>query len=314
MQSDDATEHAALLRGWTMEMAQFSPGRFSGSLVDIRCDHVQFMREKTNTALIKRGQAWKDALVFSIPLQMESTGRYAGRPLAETCVLLNDGMKLADLCTPPALDLICIALDRNWLIDRAAVLGYDDLVEKLREPAQRIELTPVAFARTRAALSGIFDTVCATSAALDHARGLAVLEEALALYVLEASGKATEDNRPMTRADWNLTDRARSYVLDNAEDQPTIYDVCSHVGVSRRKLQNCFNEAFDCSPGQFLRIVRLNKVRRDLRVMSDAKVSATIGDVAARWGFWHWSRFANDYSRFFGELPSETLRKAAQRH
>lgn len=294
-----------------MEMAQFSPGRFSGSLIDIRCDNVQFMRERTNTALIKRGQAWKDALVFSIPLQMESTGRYAGKPLTGTAVLLNDGMNLGDLCTPPALDLICIALDRNWLIDRATVLGYDGLVERLRAPAQKIALTPAAFDRTRAALSEIFDTVCAASAALDHARGLAALEEALAIQVLDASGQGAEDNHPMTRADWNLTDRARAFVLDNAEDQPTIYDVCSHVGVSRRKLQNCFNEAFDCSPGQFLRIVRLNKVRRDLR---DASGATTIGDVAARWGFWHWSRFANDYARFFGELPSETLRKAAQRH
>jgi len=32
----------------------------------------------------------------------------------------------------------------------------------------------------------------------------------------------------------------------------------------------------------------------------------TVGDVAARWGFWHLSRFAADYSRLFGELPSAT--------
>jgi len=32
----------------------------------------------------------------------------------------------------------------------------------------------------------------------------------------------------------------------------------------------------------------------------------SIGDVAARWGFWHLSRFAADYTRLFGELPSAT--------
>jgi AraC family ethanolamine operon transcriptional activator len=35
-----------------------------------------------------------------------------------------------------------------------------------------------------------------------------------------------------------------------------------------------------------------------------------IGDVAARWGFWHFSQFSADYRRMFGELPSETLRGA----
>jgi AraC family ethanolamine operon transcriptional activator len=33
-----------------------------------------------------------------------------------------------------------------------------------------------------------------------------------------------------------------------------------------------------------------------------------VQDIAARWGFWHLSHFANDYRRMFGELPSETAR------
>jgi len=36
-----------------------------------------------------------------------------------------------------------------------------------------------------------------------------------------------------------------------------------------------------------------------------------VQDIAARWGFWHLSHFANDYRRMFGELPSETLRSSA---
>jgi len=34
-------------------------------------------------------------------------------------------------------------------------------------------------------------------------------------------------------------------------------------------------------------------------------------DVAWRWAFWHQSRFAADYRRLFGELPSETPRRQA---
>jgi AraC family ethanolamine operon transcriptional activator len=39
----------------------------------------------------------------------------------------------------------------------------------------------------------------------------------------------------------------------------------------------------------------------------------TVGDVAARWGFWHLSRFAADYRQHFGELPSATRARGATR-
>jgi AraC family ethanolamine operon transcriptional activator len=35
----------------------------------------------------------------------------------------------------------------------------------------------------------------------------------------------------------------------------------------------------------------------------------SIGDVAASWGFWHWSHFAGKYRELFGELPSQTLQR-----
>jgi hypothetical protein len=34
----------------------------------------------------------------------------------------------------------------------------------------------------------------------------------------------------------------------------------------------------------------------------------SIGDAAARWGFFHLGNFANDYRRLFSELPSQTPR------
>jgi AraC family ethanolamine operon transcriptional activator len=60
------------------------------------------------------------------------------------------------------------------------------------------------------------------------------------------------------------------------------------------------------SPVTYLRALRLNGVRRELKRGGDEAVA----DRAARWGFWHQSRFAADYKHLFGELPSETLRQA----
>jgi AraC family ethanolamine operon transcriptional activator len=76
--------------------------------------------------------------------------------------------------------------------------------------------------------------------------------------------------------------------------------------VSRRTLQYSFQDVLQMSPVAYLRALRLNGVRRDLQAAGDAPV----GDVAARWGFWHLSRFAADYRRLFGERPSDTRRQA----
>ena len=60
------------------------------------------------------------------------------------------------------------------------------------------------------------------------------------------------------------------------------------------------------SPGAYLRALRLNAVRRELK--SPAARSKTVQDAAAAWGFWHLSQFALDYRKLFGERPSQTLR------
>ncbi|MBQ0922131.1 AraC family transcriptional regulator, partial [Hydrogenophaga aromaticivorans] len=76
-----------------------------------------------------------------------------------------------------------------------------------------------------------------------------------------------------------------------------------------RALQYAFEEVMQISPVTYLRAMRLNQVRSELR----QNRAAPVGDVAARWGFWHPSRFASDYKALFGELPSATRSAAAAR-
>jgi AraC family ethanolamine operon transcriptional activator len=77
--------------------------------------------------------------------------------------------------------------------------------------------------------------------------------------------------------------------------------------VSRRTLQYSFQEVLGINPVRFLRAMRLNGVRRDLK--SGSRPAASVQDIAARWGFWHLGHFVTDYKRMFGELPSETARR-----
>ena len=96
---------------------------------------------------------------------------------------------------------------------------------------------------------------------------------------------------------------------DHAHEVIAVPDLCQAIGTSRRALQYAFEEVMQISPVTYLRAMRLNQVRSELR----QNRAAPVGDVAARWGFWHPSRFASDYKALFGELPSATRSAAAAR-
>jgi AraC-like DNA-binding protein len=101
--------------------------------------------------------------------------------------------------------------------------------------------------------------------------------------------------------------RVTSYIEANAHRDLTLSDLVDVSGMSARTLYSHFSEAHGTGPMAYLKRVQLDRCREDLLAADpDAEF---VGDVAAKWGFYHLSSFARDYRRQFGELPSETLRR-----
>jgi AraC family ethanolamine operon transcriptional activator len=72
-----------------------------------------------------------------------------------------------------------------------------------------------------------------------------------------------------------------------------------------RTLRRAFQERYEVSPKRYLEAHRLNGVHRALR-RADA-IEVRVVDIANQWGFWLMGKFAGDYRRLFGQLPSATL-------
>lgn len=105
--------------------------------------------------------------------------------------------------------------------------------------------------------------------------------------------------------------RAVRQVLALIEARPEVpwrlAELAAHAGVSARALQEGFRSELGSTPMTQLRRVRLGRARRDLARMDGA--SASVADIAARWGFSHLGRFAEAYRLEYRELPSQTLRR-----
>lgn len=101
--------------------------------------------------------------------------------------------------------------------------------------------------------------------------------------------------------------RVEEYIQEHAAEALTPSQLAEVGGVSVRTLYAGFQEFRQIGPIEYLRNIRLHKVREALQE-PDQQQSVT--DTAMAWGFSHMGRFSKAYQQLFGEKPSDTLRKA----
>ncbi|MBC3301970.1 helix-turn-helix domain-containing protein [Pseudomonas sp. SWRI18] len=301
--TSDIDEHARNMRGWQVRYDQLSPGVFEGELIEFRSDWMQLARDRSNQAMIKSGAAWDGAITFSLPLSAQGPVYCAGHPIHEPSLLVAHGHNLPELHTPQHLDLLSVAIDERVL---------EHVLER-QGSAFRITDLPKCYrlgdSSVQHELAALFDELSrcdqGRDALLGHDSIRRGIRDTVMLHILEliAPDQAPPLN-PTARK--RMVDRAREYALGHLDEPLSILDLCNHIGASRRKLQYCFQETLGINPVAYLRALRLNAVRRELRTSTQ---SQGVQEVAARWGFWHLSRFSGDYRTMFGESPSQTLRR-----
>jgi AraC-like DNA-binding protein len=103
---------------------------------------------------------------------------------------------------------------------------------------------------------------------------------------------------------------AKEWLHGNAHRAITIDDLARTLNVGTRSVYAAFRRYLNQSPMDYLKDVRLGKVREQL-LAADTQTQVT--SVAMDWGFTHLGNFSHDYRMKFGELPSQTLRTARRR-
>lgn len=101
--------------------------------------------------------------------------------------------------------------------------------------------------------------------------------------------------------------KVEQYILAHADQQITLEQLVEVANVSARALFDGFRRFRGTSPMAYLKSVRMERAREDLKSGANGD---TVTEIACRWGFFQFGRFAAQYKRAFGELPSETLRLA----
>lgn len=84
-------------------------------------------------------------------------------------------------------------------------------------------------------------------------------------------------------------------------------ELARDLGLTIRSLETAFQSCVRMPPSKYWRRERLNRVRRDLIEYGPSDASVT--QLAMRHGFTELGRFAVEYRRVFGEMPSQTLHR-----
>ncbi len=305
----DVDEQAALLRGWNQSYAQLSAGPFEGRIEDAWLDGVHLFVESTSRRLMQRGELARDRLAIGLPL-VRGTGQAlfcGGSPDSATGYCTFSGPEGFEFFTPEGLVMAGIELDRAELLGLASD-AEQAAIEQIGLHAGLHHAEPQAVASLRNFMHGAFDLLRREPGLLGNGAVRHTLRQAALSQVLETLAQplcggtpAAADLSPQRQ--WKLVAQAREHLQRDPETPMTVAALCQALRVSRRTLQSAFQEVLGMPPAAFLRAVRLAGARRALRV------APTVTEAAAQWGFWHFSHFAQDFRRMFGELPSEAWRR-----
>ncbi|MBU2668950.1 AraC family transcriptional regulator [Actinoplanes bogorensis] len=96
--------------------------------------------------------------------------------------------------------------------------------------------------------------------------------------------------------------RATAFIEAEAGRPLTVSEIAAASGVDSRTLQEAFRRYADTTPSGYLRRVRLQQARAQLRAARPGD-GTTVAGVARRWGFVRPRRFATAYREAFGEPP-----------
>lgn len=303
----DADNHASSLQHWDQEYEQLSNGMFSGSIDEVWFGNVQLFREKTNQVVHQTGLPWEGSRTIGVTLDAAGGGLFSGTMLDRGSLFTLGGGAPLDFLTPKQLDVIAVSADATALREFSIAVWGVDTETKLTVPGVFKHSADTAD-RLSAFLQELLSNIKRAPGMLNYPQIRKNIEEEIFNNLVVATSGATLCGHSVfATSRKSVVDKAKDYVLEHHDDPVTIPDLCLALNVSRRTLQYSFESVLDINPVAYLRAIRLNRVRRALK--ADAGPShMTVADIAARWGFWHLSRFSANYKTMFGELPSETLR------
>jgi AraC-like DNA-binding protein len=251
-----------------------------------------------------------DALERFYLLVVAADGAYRARSLGAELDFAGDSAHIINPVAPLAMRWNAACRQLVLRFDKAQI---SDMVAALT--AGRARSAPV-FGETLSLatpagkrLRQTIELLLAEAASDDGARprlGARQIEQRLLAELFAAAAHGLPCAAERWRGAPYYVKRAEAFIVGNLESDIGLLDIIASAGVSMRTLHHGFRRCRGMGPMTWLKRLRLDRAHADLEAADPA--TATVTEIAARWGFLHQGKFAAQYRARFGAAPSETLR------
>ena len=312
LRTNDLDALAQFVRGWNQEYIQLKKGTFEWKTTIIQIGDFQFTEEFYGAPALFKGSTPPETFGIAIPKIYESGNLYGGNPLIPGCYLTGNFNGYLDLKVGNQNRLFMIVAPINQILEQAEKMSRTITHKELLSPGiifcERNRLNPLSNYLEELLRLGKFHPESLTVNSQDNSMVDLILDNSLSLLVnlLTSDSNFLPDKESNRR---QLVKNAEILIRDRFDLPITLTSLCQELKTSQRSLYYAFEECLGLSPMQYLKILRLNKVRRALK-SADPKISK-VTKIAEVYGFWHMGQFSIDYRKMFGESPSTTLKKVS---
>jgi AraC family ethanolamine operon transcriptional activator len=308
---DDVYQHAHSLQDWPQEYDQLSSGKFEGFLEDIQMDAVRVFRERMKQSVVQDTHTPMGKISMMIPHHVEpSDASEQARQIMASGITLLPYESDFSFVGPEELDYSIISIDHERLAELLSHETYTRLIGFKK--SYGIKTAPGFLVNLRQQLSELIESLKTVTQTADNAELISkatedkLIQLALTIYEVDDTGK--NQLKRLGNQHNYIVQRCHDYVASSEGSCASIVDICKALSIPHRTLNYSFHKATGTSPMQYLRAVKLNAARREL-----TKSYLPVTDIAANYGFFHMGYFSQEYRRLFGETPSMTRKRYADR-
>jgi len=304
----DFDQFGEATRDWDIDFYQLDDTPFHSSLQHVILPEIQIGHTTFDTQIDQKGASPKNMWSFIILDNNSSMFSFNHEKTQSTSTMLiyPPGEKI-NVVSTQGFGIYVFSVEKSHLHNIAISLGLKEIEKKLAE-IDRVELTQEQANRLREELKSILSSISMMEDKVLMKEEKKLYLELLPIEFLKEihihAGCATKKNFKKKHI---LLMQIRAHMHTNIGSYLTIEDIAEKFDLSSRTLRNYFLEEFNTSPKQYLRALRLAKVRYELE-LTPRRIKS-IENTARKFGFHHMGQFSKAYKDFFGELPSQTLLK-----
>lgn len=286
---------------------QLHTGQLEGDYVEVNLDKLQIFREKLSAGTLIEAAPANNFVPFAALLSNMDDLNFCGKRIEKNALIQATG-GIWDVNFKYHLNVVAAVFDREAFA-RDIHLLTDQEIPNEWLVSKTCLTDPLALSHYATGLNNVINIIQMKPETLTTENSLRMINDTILRLVFNALKITTpsSDKRINQSKRCEGVRQVIDYLHSYGETIPTIPELCKIAKLSERNLQYGFKEYLGITPIRYLRLLRLNGVRRDLLISNNKK--DRVIDVALNWGFIELGRFAREYRQLFQELPSATLKK-----